>query len=123
MTQNPTDRVIALNGNGGAFVLISASTMARKVQIFECQKDDATPYAPQGIDYQKPEDGFATSAVLQPGEVLPIGNAIAELGGYSSIQGMPAQSTGDGTAVLATPYVKARSATATPTYVKVREWN
>ncbi|MGH9475452.1 MAG: hypothetical protein ACRD1C_03865 [Terriglobales bacterium] len=108
-------RLIALNGNAGAFTQILASIPARSVQIVE---DGSV--AGQGLEVQFPADGYATTDTYATGIPITIEGA-----GHDGICGLPAQNAANGAAAFnyraADVYCQARSATATATTVRVVE--
>ena len=110
----PMTRLIAVNGNGGAFTPISASIAARSVQIVE---DGSV--AAQGLEFQYPSDNFAATSTVAGGTPMTITGA-----GKDGLAGLPAQNDSDPTGFnhrAADVYCQARSATATATTVRVVE--
>ncbi len=118
----PATQLVSLNGNGGAFTSILATQSDRRVDIRE---DEAG--ATQGLQYQKPDDGFVKTYTVGPPASpdqpqLTLGNPISFGGARGPIIGMPAQnSTGNFNFIAATILVKARSKTAVATTVRVVE--
>jgi hypothetical protein len=117
---NPFRRVISINASGGALVLISASKFAKYVEIQECPPEDSVTYAPQGLIYTLPDDGYTAQLPLVPGMIWS--------GGDSSYRGKlgfasPAMTDPANNAIPATPYMKAISGTGTATQVMVTEWS
>src|SRR5579863_8378615 len=121
---NPKTRIISIPAAGGSPVIISASKMCRYVEIEECPPanfdNNTHAFAPQGLLFQLPDDGYTRSYGLVPGLIWSIGDkdwrskpSVAWAGGND-----PA-----GNAIPATPYMQALSATATATQVQVREWS
>ena len=125
---NPNRRYIALNGNGGAYVAITLSMMARYVEITE----DTGASAGNGGVAQGLQGNIVdpVTGALQPpnaGDGLwpPMTSNIGEeaiaqiaLGDHHAVhggQGVPVGGTGATVAKL-------RSNTATPTQVIVREY-
>jgi hypothetical protein len=111
----PVTRLIALNGNGGAYTPIAATIPARSVQIVE---DGSV--AGQGLEVQYPGDGYATTNSYATGTPIGIDGA-----GKDGLAGLPEQNAGNGAAAFnyraADVYCQARSATATATTVRVVE--
>lgn len=88
----PATRLITLNAAAGAFTAITSTVAARRVYARE---DEAV--AAQGLEYQKPDDGFVNTYVVgTPGSpdsqqiILPdpVGPALP---GQGRLLGMPAQ--------------------------------
>ena len=120
---NPKRTIVALNGSAGAFVTISASKFARYVEIAECPADGGAftgTFTAQGLNYELPDDNFATQHPLAAGAIFQLGQK--ELPSEKAI-GQPGWTTPDNQAVPATIYMKAKSATVTATQVEVREWS
>ena len=116
----PKTTLYNLNNNAGAFTSIPSTIPARRVEIRE---DESVPV--QGLQYQKPEDGFTQAFVCgipagpdQPQIVL--GNVVAHGNAYGQLLGLPAQNTG-GVSIPATTCIKVRSKTATATSIRVTE--
>ncbi|MGH9416855.1 MAG: hypothetical protein ACRD01_09530 [Terriglobales bacterium] len=110
----PATRLIALNGNGGAYTAISSLIACRSVQIVE---DGSV--AAQGLEIQYPFDGYATTNQVAGGVPVSITGA-----GKDGLAGLPAQNGGAPGAFNYRPadvYCQARSATATATTVRVVE--
>jgi|SRR5581483_7696476 len=120
----PKRTVVAINGNAGAFVTISASRFARYVEIAECPPNGGAftggNYAPQGINYQIPDDNFQAQFALVPGDTFAIGEKDFP---RDRAVGQPGWTDPDGKNVPATVYCKMKSATVTATEVEVREWS
>lgn len=107
-------RLVAVNGDGGAYVSIAATIPARAVQIVE---DDSV--AGQGLEAQFPGDGYATTDTYAAGTPISIVGP-----GRDGLAGLPEQNAADPTAFnhrAADVYCKLRSATATATTVRVVE--
>lgn len=107
-------RLIAVNGNAGAWTPIPASIPARTVQIVE---DGSV--AAQGLQVQFPADGYATTNTYGAGTPITMTGA-----GHDGILGLPAQNDSDPTGFnyrTADAYCQVRSATATATTVRVVE--
>lgn len=117
---SPKRREIAVNGSGGAQVLISASMFTGYIEI---QEQAAEPYTGgavigQGLNYQRADEDYANTYPLTPGAILQIGDAIRK----NQSVGVPSFTYPDGQVRPATPLIKVISATATATSVEVREW-
>lgn len=120
---NPKRRVIAVNGSGGAFVTISASKFARYIEIAECPADGGAftgTFTAQGLNYQLPDDNFATTHPLAAGATFVLGQKEDP---SQKCFGQPGWTTPDNQTVPATVYMKVKSATVTATNVEVREWS
>lgn len=115
---DPKDRVIAVNGNAGAYVLISASIFAGYAEISECPPLGGGAFAPQGLTYQRADENYANTYALIAGDTFPVGDSINK----NRSEGVPSMTMADGSARPATPWIKVLSATATATQVLVREW-
>lgn len=109
------NRLIALNAASGAFTPIPASIPARSVSIVE---NGAA--AGQGLEAQFPTDGFSATVTFAPGTPITITGA-----GHDGIAGLPEQNAANGAAAFnyraADVYCQLRSATGTPTSVRVEE--
>jgi hypothetical protein len=117
-------RLIALNGNGGAYTPVYATQVTRRVEILE--DGSANAGTGQGITYQF-DDGsttpFVTAYTIEPQtQPLILGTAIAEHAGYGLVIGKPAESSG-GYNMPATLLANLKSATATATVVRVTEFD
>jgi hypothetical protein len=123
---SPKRTIYAINAAGGAIVAIPATAASRKVVITECPPGGGTfndaNFAPQGLNYQLPNDGFVTIYPLLPADSLVLGNLIAEGKGAGPLQGYPAQQDPGGRTIPAFIYAKIISATATATQVMVLEY-
>lgn len=122
---NPKETIIAVNGSGGAFVPINSTKFARYVEIAECAPGGGSftgaNFAPQGINYEKPDDNFAQQYPLLPGETFPDGDNNWK---RDKAAGLPAGMTDPaGQSIPAVTYCKMRSATVTATQVRLREWS
>ncbi|MGH9482354.1 MAG: hypothetical protein ACRD1L_09710 [Terriglobales bacterium] len=105
-------RLVALNGNAGAYVQIAATIPARAVQIVE----DGSATA-QGLEAQFPRDGFAVTDTYLAGTPIQLTGA-----GRDGNLGLPTQNgVGAFNSRPADVYCQARSATATATTVRVVE--
>jgi hypothetical protein len=120
-------RLIAINGSGGAFTAVSATTVTRRVEIVE--DGSANAGVPQGLAYQI-DDGSATpfttiytnipTAAL-PAEPIVLGEKIPQGEGFGTVIGTPPDKSG-GYTLAATLLINLRSATATATIVRVTEY-
>ena len=132
-------RIVDINGSGGAFVPILATTTSTRVVIDESQVTSAgVANVPQGvIDYQIPNDGtpngFTTAFRATQGPegvlgaaTLPIvlGNPLdgGKRGDIIGQVGQPIAGAG-GFVSTATVLIKLRSGSATATSVVVTEYN
>jgi hypothetical protein len=111
----PVTRLLALNGNAGAFTAVAATIPARAVQIVE---DGSVPG--QGLQVRFPDDGFATT------DTYPSGTPISIVGaGRDGLAGLPVQNAANGATAFnyraADVYCQLRSASATATTVRVVE--
>lgn len=110
-------RLVSINGSGGAFVIIRATTMCRRVEVIE----DASANAgvKQGLAYQVANDGtlngftntFAADPVDEPVVVRDFG---AVIGNGPDASG--------GFTIPATQVINVRSLSATATVVRVTEY-
>lgn len=114
----PNLRLINLNAAGGAQVNVLSSIPARYAEFIE---DESV--TPQGLVYQVPEDGFAGTYQVGPGtEPIKLQNDMSQGRGHSPLLGMPAQnSPGAFNFRPADTLLKATSATASTTKIRVRE--
>ena len=115
-------RLITLNGNGGAFTAVSATTVTRRVEIIE--DGSANGGVGQGLNYQF-NDGsatpFTTTYTIEPqSEPIVLGTPIPQGAGFGLVVGTPADNSG-GYAIAATLLINLRSASANPTTVRVTE--
>lgn len=78
---------ILVNATGGALVSLSATLWARKVVIME----DPINGSAAGIVYTLPDDNFVAQHKLQAGEVLTLGDSVAQGNGKGPVVGRPAQ--------------------------------
>ena len=104
---------IAVNGSAGAFVSLSSTQTARRIEITE----DPNNGAAQGLQYQLGSEGFAKTHTLKSGSTVILGDTVAMGNGKGPIVGMVAQAGG----IAATVYAKVLSATVTPTKVMTTE--
>jgi hypothetical protein len=113
---DPQTRLIAINGSGGAKVLISASVMAGYVEI---QEWPLTPSSQlQGLSIQRSDENYANTYPLPPGSIWSIGDSVRK----NRCEGVPSFTYPDNVVRPATPWIEVISATATATQVMVREW-
>lgn len=112
-------RLIAVNGNAGAYVSVLSTQPSRKLFIREDEAGTA-----QGLTYQKPDDAFATTYTCgtpgqpdQPQISLPQAWTGVVIPG--PLLGLPAQ--GGFYNRPADTYIKLRSKTVTATSVRVVE--
>lgn len=119
---NPKRRVIAINGSGGAAVLISASIFAGYAEIQECPPGGGSFTGangnPQGLNIQRADENYVNTYGLNPGSIWAIGDAIQK----NRSEGVSSMVMADGSTRPATPWVKVISATVTATNVQVTEW-
>jgi hypothetical protein len=117
---NPKRTLVIVPANNGAAVLISASKFTKYVEIQECPPEDSVTYAPQGLIYTLPDDGYVYQYPLVPGQIWSAGdNTYRGKLGFA----VPAMTDPANNAIPATPYLKAISGTATATQVMVTEWS
>ena len=128
--QVPRRRIVAINGSGGAYVLVQASGPCRYMEIQECPPGGGTftgsNFAPQGLNYQRGDENYANTYPANPGEILTLGDQswhrermIGLPAGMTDPAGNPiASSTGQSEQSS----LKIISATATATQVMVKEW-
>lgn len=121
--QIPKVTVIAINGSGGAQVLIAATQFSRYVEITECPPNGGSftgaNYAPQGLNYQRPDDGYVATEGLLPSDTLTFGD---KQFARDRTVGVPPTTDPAGTSRPGTPFIKVKSATVTATQVQVSEW-
>jgi hypothetical protein len=118
-------RLVAINGNGGAFTVIRATTLCRRVEIIE--DFSANAGVGQGIQYQVPNDGttagFTTTLSVAPQtEPIILQDTVAEARGRGAFIGNGPDASG-GYALPATQIVNLRSASATGTVVRISEFS
>ena len=114
---NPKITKYAVNGSGGAYVSIPATTWCRYVEIIE---DDAA--TAQGLTIQLPADNFgSTDSISAAHEPFKLGEP-AYQGSTGNLLGYTATSDARGNSYPATTLCKVRSLTATATTVQVKEW-
>lgn len=118
----PKKRVVAINGSAGGKVTISATIPCAYVEIQECPPNggtfSGTNYAPMGMNYNLPDDAFAATFGLNPGDTFSAGDGINK----NRQIGMHVITFPDGSSSTATVYGKFISATVTATQVEVREF-
>lgn len=117
-------RLINLNANSGAYTPVYATQVTRRVEIIE--DGSANAGVGQGIIYQF-DDGSTTPfttayTILPQTEPLVLGDPIPENHGYGLVIGKPAESSG-GYELPATLLCNLKSASATPTTVRVTEFD
>ena len=115
-------RLIALNGSGGAFTAVSATTVTRRVEIIE--DGSANGGVGQGLTYQF-NDGsatpFTTPYTIEPqSEPIVLGTPVPQGAGFGMVIGTPADNSG-GYALAATLLINLRSASVNTTIVRVTE--
>ena len=113
---DPQTRLIAINGDAGAEVLISCSVATGYVEIQEVPLTPSS--ALQGLSIQRADENYVNTYPLPPGSIWSIGDSIRK----NRCEGMPSFTYPDGVVRPATPWVTVISATATNTQVQVREW-
>lgn len=116
------ERLIALNGNGGAFVTIAATGPTRGIEFME---DEGT--APQGIQFSSYVDGFVALNTVSFGtEPIEIPN-FHKVGDRGPLIGMNEQNLANGVNApnyrAADNLIKARSNTATATTLRFIEYD
>jgi hypothetical protein len=121
----PKERVVAINGSGGAFTPIFFTQLCRRVEIIE----DASVNAgvKQGLAYQVANDGSTngftnTQSMDGSDEPLVLGEQVPEWAGGGAILGNGADASG-GFTIPATRMVNLRSLSATSTSVRIREFS
>ena len=117
-------RLISLNGSGGAFVPVSATTVSRRVEVIE--DGSANGGTGQGLGYQF-NDGsatpFTTVYTIEPAqEPIVLGTPVAFGAGFGLVVGTPADNSG-GYALAATLLINLRSASTSSTIVRVTEYD
>jgi hypothetical protein len=114
-------RLVALNGNGGAFTDILATIPCRRVEIRE---DEAA--APTGLIFQTMEDNFVgtytVGAPTSPDPQIRLGNAIPQGSGSGPMLGYPPQTIG-GKVVAADKLLSLKGKAAGATSVWVIEYS
>ena len=115
-------RLVTLNGSGGAFVAVSATTVTRRVEIIE--DGSANGGTGQGIAYQF-NDGsatpFTTTYTIEPqSEPIVLGSPIPQGEGFGLVIGTPPDRSG-GYTLAATLLINLRSASVNSTIVRVTE--
>lgn len=119
----PKVRVVAINGSAGAQVLIAASSFCRYVEIVECPPNGGSftgsNFAPQGLNYQRPDDAYTATFGLLPADTLTFGD---KQFARDRAVGVPPMTDPAGTSNPGTPFIKVKSATVTATQVQINEW-
>lgn len=82
---------LAVNANSGAYKDVACSIPCRKMVIAECRKSDGSAYAPQGLRYKLPDDGFTAVHYGVPGDSIVFGNDVTAGDNKGVILGWPAQ--------------------------------
>ena len=124
---NPKKTIITIPGSAGTPKLIAGTKFARYIEIQECPPGGGVAttytggnYAPQGMNYTLPDDGFSAQNPLLPGAILALGsNDWKRDRGY----GVPPITDPAGNTIAGTPFGKFLSATVTTTQVELREWS
>lgn len=125
--------VVAINGSGGASVILLAKGSCRHCTIVECPPNGGaftgSNFSPTGINYQLPvkkSDGTyvftGDTFGLNPGTPLQIGNPIPEGAGRGPLVGAGPQQDPGGKTIAAVPFASMKSATVTGTQVEVTEY-
>lgn len=122
--------IYPVNGSGGAYVPIPCTASSRKVVIQECPPENppdgsnwnGANFAPQGLNFTRPDDGFVQVFPLLPDDPLILEHPLAAGKAGGSLQGTPQQQDPAGRTIPATIYCKLISATATATQVEVIEY-
>jgi len=112
-------RLIALNAAGGAAVTVLSSIPARRAEIIE----DGSISVPTGLIYTSMKDGFKTTFQVAPQtEPIILQNSVAVGNNQGPLLGLPQQnSAGAFNFRAADPLLKATSATAATTAIRVTE--
>lgn len=126
MSTNPRRTIIAVPANNGVPLEIDVHTNgAHYAEISECPPAGfaATPFAPQGLNYTLPDDGYTQIYPVLPADVIPFGNKDA-MGspGRGRGLGFTARPSPGQPNIPATPLCKVISATATATQIQLLEW-
>jgi hypothetical protein len=118
--------IYAVNGSAGAAVQIPATASARKVTIVECAPGGGSfsggNFAPQGLNYTRPDDGFVQVFPLLPDQTLTLEHPVPQGMGSGPLQGHCAQTDPAGRTIAATIYCTLISATTTASQVLVIEY-
>lgn len=124
--QIPKRTVIAINGSGGAFVLVTPTSMARYCEIVECAPNGGTfngaNYLPQGLNYTNGDDGYVAEFGLLPGAILQIGDLSYRRDRAIGIPSGMKDPAGQSISAPVNSSYKLRSATATATQILLSEW-
>lgn len=121
---NPKVTYLPVAAAGGTALLVAATKFCRYAEIQECPPktfdNNANPYAPWGLTYQLPDDGYTATHGLVPGVVLSFGDR-----NWARDRGIGVAPMTDpaGNSIAGTPFAKITSATATVTQVELREWS
>lgn len=114
---------------GGAFTDIPVTLMfCRRMEIVECPPSGGTfnngsaPYSPQGLNYKRFDDNYATIIGVPPGEIIPFGDDVAQGAGRGRPLGLPAMTDPAGQVTAARIIAKVACAVDTTTQVQVSEW-
>lgn len=125
-TQNPRRRVVVVNANSGAYVLIQPTGSCRYMQIQECPPNagafTGSNYAPQGLNYTKGDDGFVAIFGLNPGDILSLGDNSWERNQALACFATATDPAGQTIPQTEQAQVKVQSATGTATQVMVLEY-
>lgn len=126
MSTNPRRTLININGSGGAQVEIDVHTNgAQYAEISECPPAGfaGTPFAPQGLNYTLPDDGYTQIYSALPADTIVFGNkdAMGKAGQGRGL-GFTARPSPGQPNIPATPLCKLISATVTGTQVLLTEW-
>lgn len=125
-------RLVAVNGSGGAYVPISATSVVRRLEMIE--DGSANAGVAQGFTYQF-DDGQGTvpntpsanvytvlpTATEPNTEPVVIGEYIPQGAGYGRVIGTPPDASG-GYTIPATLLANVRSLSATATILRVTEY-
>lgn len=131
MPTRPVRNIYAVAVSGGAPKQLPLTVNGAKyVEIVECPPNGGAftggNYAPQGLNYQLPDDGFVSTYGLLPGQVLSLGSsdAISNPGHGPGLGFRARPDVGNpGVTIPAKIYCQVTSATNTTTYVQVTEWD
>jgi len=127
----PKRTIYPVNGSGGDYVSIPLTVNGAKyVEIVECPPTGGNftggNYAPQGINYELPDDSYTAVYGLNPGSTLSFGesDAISNPGHGPGLGFTQRPDVGNpGVNIPGTTYCKVRSATVTATQVECREYD
>lgn len=131
MPTRPVRNIYAVNASGGAAVSLPLTVNGAKyVEVVECPPNGGNftggNYAPQGLNYNLPDDGYVATYGVLPGATLTFGSSdVMANPGHG--QGLGFRSRPDvgnpGVNIAGKIYCKVTSATATTSYVQVSEWD